>query len=280
MANFQAVKKRILFVAILLPIQGFSQSTNTILGAQACGMGYASSAIQNEWSFFGNMAGLTAVHEVTIASAYEVRALPGANRTGLVGAFPMKTGVTAIGAYRFGDDIYSEQSMQGAYAHRIGKTSLGIRAGYWQYRAEGFGTRGLLAISFGGITQLSNNFYLAAWIQNLNMPKIRFSEKQVAPIKLTASIVYKASESLLLTTEVEKDILYKVLWKAGLEYRVHKKLCLRTGLNLNPRAAFFGVGFQHGRIKIDYSLQGFGLLGPAHQASAAYRLNQKKQQTP
>jgi hypothetical protein len=280
MANFRAMLLRLLFWLLSLPWMAYAQSTQTTLGARAAGMGYAFAPAHDEWSFFGNAAGLASLKNKTVATAFESRALPGANRMGLVGIMPLKTGVTGLGIFKFGDALYSEQSIQAAYAHAIGKTSFGVRSGYWQYRAEGFGTRGLLAVSLGGITNLTRHISIAAWIQNINMPKLRFSEKQVAPIKLTAAISFKPSDNFLLISEIEKDVLYNALWKTGIEYRIHKKVFARTGFNINPGSAFFGVGFQTWRIKIDYALQSFSPLGLTHQASASYRLTQLDKQVP
>ena len=250
------------------------------MGARAAGMGYASSTLRDEWSFFGNAAGLATTKNFIVASAYDARALPGGNRLGLADIMPIKIGVLAAGVFRFGDDVYSEQFIQAAWAHQIGKTALGVRFNYLQYRTVGFGTHGLVGIHLGGITQLTKQISIGAWIQNLNMPKIKFNDKETAPVKLIASLGFKPTEKFVLNAEVEKDILYKPLWKVGMEYQVHKKFFARSGFNLNPGAVFFGIGFQSWRVKIDYALQSFTALGPSHQASASYRINKISKDQP
>lgn len=253
----------------------YGQSTSTLLGARAAGMGYASGALTDEWSFFGNSAGLAMEKNNTIASAYEVRGLPGGNRFGVVGVIPLKFGVSAVGIFKLGDDLYSEQFIQAAFAHQIGKTSLGVRLGYMQYNAQGFGTHGILGVHLGGITRLTKQLTIGAWIQNINTPKLKFNDKQTAPVKLYTSIKFNPLDKFLLALEIENDILYEPIWKFGMEYQIHKKIFVRSGVNLNPGAAFFGLGFQTWRVKIDYALQSFSPLGPTHQASASYRVNKK-----
>jgi hypothetical protein len=280
MANFQAMFLRFILLTALFPSVCYAQSANTVQGARAAGMGNAFAVMPSEWNFFGNMAGLASLKIATISSTYEARALPGANQMAVMGIKPLKSGVTGIGIFRFGDDVYNEQAIQGAYAHQIGNTALGVRAGYYQYRTVGFGTRGLLSVSLGGITQISKQVSIGAWIQNVNMPKLRFSEKQVAPVKLIAAIGYKPTENFILTAEIEKDVLYEALWKGGMEYRVHKKVFVRSGFNINPGSAFFGLGFQSWRVKIDYALQTFSVLGPTHQASASYRISMQDKEAP
>lgn len=265
--------KRLVSLLLVVPCMCFAQSISTQLGARAAGMGYASATLLDEWSFFNNIAGLAETKNMAVASAFEARALPGANRMGALATLPFSFGVGAVGIFRFGDDVYSEQFVSAGFANKIGKTSLGVRIGYLQYRAAGFGTRGALSINVGGITQLTPKLTIGAWIQNINQPKINFNDTEKAPVKLLAALAFKPADKFLLTTEIEKDVLYQPLWKTGMEYWIHKKIAARMGFNINPGSAFFGVGFQSWRIKIDYALQSFTTLGPSHQASATYRIN-------
>jgi hypothetical protein len=265
--------KRLGYLLLLLPCLCVAQSISTQLGARAAGMGYASATLQDEWAFFNNMAGLAEVKNFSAASAFEVRTLPGANRMGALATLPFSFGVGAVGVFRFGDDVYSEQFISVGFANKIGKTSLGVRMGYLQYRAVGFGTRGALSINVGGITQLTPKLSIGAWIQNINQPKLNFNDSEKAPVKLLAALAFKPVDKFLLTTEIEKDVLYQPIWKTGMEYWVHKKIAARMGFTINPGSAFFGVGFQSWRIKIDYALQSFTILGPSHQASATYQIN-------
>lgn len=251
-----------------------AQSSSTLLGARAAGMGYASATMQDEWAIFNNVAGLANVDERIVATAYELRpALPGANRAGVLAAMPFSFGVTGLGVFRFGSELYSEQIISLAFAHQIGKTSLGGCLNYIQYKAEGFGTHSALGLNVGGITRLTSQLSIGAWIQNLNQPKVNFSEKEQAPVKLTAALSFKATEKFTVVTEVEKDVIYTPIWKTGMEYVIHQKFFARVGFNVNPNAMFLGIGFQSWRIKIDYACQSLTQLGASHQASATYRLS-------
>ena len=237
-------------------------------------MGYASATLNDEWAFFNNIAGLAKVKEQLAATSLEVRpSLPGANRMGALYTQPFSFGTTALGLFRFGDDVYSEQMVSIGFANQIGNTSLGAKLSYIQYRALGFGTRGTLGLNIGGITQLTPAISIGAWIQNINQPKINFADKEKAPVKLLAALSFRASEKFIVITEIEKDVLYDPLWKTGMEYTIHKKFFARAGFNLNPNAWFMGVGFNSWRIKIDYALQSLTQFGASHQASASYRFS-------
>lgn len=265
---------RLVCLFVVAPCLCLAQSASTLLGSRAAGMGYASATLQDEWSFFNNVAGLAGIKNTNVASAFDVRvSMPGSNRMGALVTQPFSFGTGAVGVFRFGDDVYSEQFISAGFANKIGKTSLGIRVGYLQYRAVGFGTRGALSINVGGITELTSKLSIGAWIQNINQPKINFSDAEKAPVKLLAALSFKPVDRFLLSTEIEKDVLYQPLWKTGMEYWIHKKIAARMGFNINPGSAFFGIGFQSWRIKVDYALQSFTLLGPSHQASVTYRVN-------
>jgi hypothetical protein len=266
----------LLFLIYLTSAQLYSQSASTLLGARAAGMGYASATVQDEWSFFNNIAGLAGIKEKAFAATYEVRPnLPSANRLGALFAMPFSFGSTGFGVFKFGNDVYSEQIIALGYANQIGKTSLGARISYIQYKAEGYGTHGALGINVGGITQITPQIAVGAWIQNINQPKIDFADKEKAPVKLLLALSFKASEKFFVVTELEKDVLYKTLWKTGMEYAVHKKFFARAGFNIQPNSFFIGVGYNGARIKIDYALQSFTQIGASHQASASYRIGKK-----
>jgi len=251
-----------------------AQSTSTLLGARAGGMGNAASALTDEWAFFNNIAGLANVKDRTVASSYEVRpSLPGANRMGALFTLPFSFGTSALGVFRFGDAVYSEQMLSLGFANQIGNTLLGAKLSYIQYRAEGFGTHGALGLNIGGITQLTSKISIGAWIQNINQPKINFADKEKAPVKFLAALQFKPSERFILATEIEKDVLYQPLWKTGMEYTIHKKFFARVGFNVHPNAVFMGIGYKSGRIKIDYALQTLTQLSASHQASASFRFS-------
>ncbi len=268
--------RKTLFLSLtFLTIQLEAQSVSTLLGARAAGMGYASATLNDEWAFFNNIAGLAKVNESMGGCVLDVHpALSGGNRMGAMFTMPFSFGTSAVGLFRFGDDLYSEQMISAGFANQIGNTSLGAKLSYIQYRAEGFGTHGALGINIGGITQLTKQISIGAWIQNINQPKINFGDREKAPVKLLAALSFKPSEKFIVVSEIEKDVLYRALWKTGMEYAIHEKFFARAGFNVHPNAMFLGVGFKSWRIKIDYAIQSFTQLGASHQASASFRFSQ------
>ncbi|MBK5279413.1 MAG: hypothetical protein JJE09_11185 [Bacteroidia bacterium] len=248
-----------------------AQSSLTTIGARTAAIGNTSSTLSDEWSVLNNIGGLARVSETNAAFSFEARpALPGSSRMAAAFSTPLKTGVLGVGVYKFGDKIYSEQIITTGFSNQFGIASLGLKLNYIQYRAEGFGTKGALSVSAGGIAEITDQLSIGAYIQNLNQPKLTNGER--VPVKLSVGLSFKPAEEILLISEIEKDLAYEPTIKAGMEYCIHKKLFARTGFNLNPEAAFFGIGFKGWRLKFDYAIQYNNSLNFAHQASACYRL--------
>lgn len=251
-----------------------AQSVSTQMSARFQGMGYASSATFDAWGIYTNMAGIAKISQTTASFAYDLRnAIPGANRTAMVLALPVKFGVAGFGAFTFGDDVYSESILSAGFSNQLGLAALGIKINYIQYRVEGFGTKSAFTLNFGGIAELTPKLSIGAHITNINQPKL--SSEDRLPTKLSMAIAFKPTEKVFIVSELEKDLDYDATWKLGAEYFFHSKFCARTGFNVAPNASFFGLGFKTTKFTIDYALQHSVLLNFSHQASVTYQFIKK-----
>lgn len=252
------------------------QSVSTLMGARAKGLANSSACLTDEWSLFNNPAGLASLTEAAFVVAYDKTPnLPGSDRMVAAATFRALKGSLSSGVFRFGDQRYSEQIATVGYANQFGLASLGARLNLVQYNAEGFGTRSVVSLNFGGIAELTPRIKVGAHIINLNQPVISDDNRERLPTKLIAGIVYMPQESLLIAVEVEKDIEFKALWKTGIEYKAFRKVSFRTGFNLLPEAAFIGVGFRSRRIVLDYAMEYSVFMGTSHQVSAGYPFHSK-----
>jgi hypothetical protein len=239
-------------------------------------MGYASSTNADAWSVFNNVAGLAKVHQFASSFAYEIQpTLADANRMAFSITAPSSVGSFGLGIFRFGNEVYSEHLMSFAAANQIGNTSLGVRLNYVQYRAESFGSTNAFSLDFGGITQITQRLSVGAYIINLTQSKLARTDGERLPTKLVAGFGYKASDNVLIATELEKDIEYAATWRSGIEYSIYKKVFFRTGVSLNPNAAHFGLGAQKKELKFDYAVKGIQSFGLAHQLSVIYFLSSR-----
>lgn len=241
------------------------------------GMGNANSAITDEWTLFNNIGGLGRVKQATAIFGYEARpALIGANRLGAGFIMPFKFGTLGIGAHRFGDDLYNEHLVSAGFGNQFGNTSLGIRVNYIQYRADFFGSHDAITLDFGGITQITDQLYVGAFILNITQSRLEQTDEEKLPTKLIVGVGFKPDDKILITSDIEKDIDYKPTWKVGIEYFVYQKIAFRTGYNLRPSAFFMGCGFQKKNLKVDYAIKLADPLGTTHQASASFIISKKE----
>ncbi|MBL0741330.1 hypothetical protein [Chryseolinea lacunae] len=267
----------IAFAMLIVSPLCIAQSSSTQMSARALGMGYASGCSADEWSLFNNIGGLSGVTQTTAAFTYNaVPSFKPFNRTAALVATPLSFGVVGAGVYRFGDDVYNEHMLSVGFSNAFGLASLGAKATYVQYNITGFGTKGVVSVSFGGIATLTSRLSVGAYITNLTQPLLSTTDNERLPTVITAGVAFKASDNTSVTTELQKDLDYALLWKTGLECRVHKKVFARTGFNLHPNAAFAGLGFRPKRFALDYAFQYTGTFGAHHEATVAYRVNSKQ----
>ena len=254
-----------------------AQSSSTLIGGRACGLAYSSSCLGDEWSVFNNIGGLATVESTTVSFTYDSQpSFKPFNRMAAVIALPLKFGVAGAGVFRFGDHLYSEQLLALGFSNKFGLASLGLKVNYLQYKAEGFGSKGVVTISFGGIAKLTEKISVGAHVININQPTLSSLEHEKISTILIVGSTVKLSSEMFITTELEKDLSYPVKWKTGFEYQPYKKFIVRTGVHVNPTAAFFGFGFRPKKFKFDYSYQHNFTLGSRHQATVGYVFITKK----
>ncbi len=253
-----------------------AQSSATLMGARASGVGYTSSCLADEWSIFNNVSGLAKVKRPTAAFTYDAQpSFKNFNKTAAVFAMPLKIGVTGLGIYRFGDELYNEQILSGAFASTFGIASLGLNINYIQYNTEGFARKDAVSISAGGIANITPIISVGAYITNINQPKLSNGDNERLPTILTLGISFKTTQNLIIATEIRKDLDYEATWKAGIEYTFHTKFVFRTGVNVNPNAGFFGFGFKTKKISLDYAYAYSFDIGGRHQATVSYQFKSK-----
>jgi hypothetical protein len=224
-----------------------------------------------------NIGGLAKVEQAAAAFSQEINpSFTSFSRTAAVFVMPVSYGVAGVSIFRFGDDLYSEQIISAGFANTFGITSIGVKLNYIQYRVNGFGTKGMFTISAGGITRLTKKILIGTYITNINQPKLSETAKEHLPTIIAAGLGVNASESLFITTEIEKDLDHDPVWRAGMEYSINKKFKGRAGFNLNPDAFFAGFGFVSLKFKLDYSFQYNQVLGNSHQATIGYLFGKKK----
>lgn len=246
------------------------------MGARAQGMGYASSCLSDVWSLTNNVAGLAKIKSAVGAVSYDaVPSFESFNRMAAAIALPFRTFAVGASVFRFGDDLYNEQILSLGISNTFGLASLGVKMNYIQYRAEGVEPYGAFTVSFGGIAALTPDLSFGAHIVNINQPIVHHVTGERIPTRLVAGMAFTLSEKLVAAAEIEKDLRHTPTLKAGIEYQPVKKIAFRSGVNLHPESAFFGLGFKIRKLDLDYSLQYKHIFGLSHHAAVTFPLSRK-----
>lgn len=235
-------------------------------------MGQTASCLEDTWSAVNNPGGLSGIVKPSFAVGVERSpALPGANRMAAVFALPLSFGTSALAISRFGDALYSEQLVSMAFANRLGLASLGARISYLEYQAEGFGSKGLFSLAFGGIARLTPGFSVGAQIINLNQPTLSAADNEQLPADITIGAAYKPDKQFMLSAEIEKGATVGPLLRAGMEYQPNATFSFRSGFSFHPKAAFVGIGVSPGKWHFGYGYEHLLLAPGRHSASIEYR---------
>lgn len=265
----------VFFAFLVISASVHAQSVSTRMGARAGSLGNAGFALRDESSFFQNAGALGFADYPSAFFAHElVPELIGANRSAVAVSLPLFSGIFSAGAFRFGDDVYSEQLVAAGFAHRLGETSLGVKVNMLQYRADGFGTRTAFTVDVGGLTQLTPEWSVGAGIFNVNQSSLNDDEK--LPVVFVAALSWHTPDGPLLILETEKHLQAPLAIRGGMEIGIRKKLLARSGFSVQPVTLTAGIGWITTRLKLDFATQYHQVFGFIYQASAGYSLTRKR----
>ncbi|NJN28462.1 MAG: hypothetical protein HC819_22065 [Cyclobacteriaceae bacterium] len=271
-------KLTLLFFLASIIYPSYAQIGDTDFGARSRSMGHSNATIEDEWSIFNNVGGISAVADGTVCFGYDrYFAIEGFDRVAAAAIQPFQFGTLGASVYRFGDELYNESIISAAYGNKIGFVSLGLRVNYLQIRVEEFGTSGALFFDFGGIVSLIPKLSFGAYISNISMSGLSDESSTEIPVIMKIGFSYRPVKSLKLNIDLNKDMEYTPNIKAGLEYSIQDKFFVRTGLNTDPFVGFFGAGVWLNRFRIDYAVGANAYLGSSHQATVSFTYHKNDQ---
>lgn len=265
------MKVTLLLLLLSCAFLSLAQVGSFNIGGRSAAMAGASLTLGDEYSLFNNIGGLGRVENHAAFASYQNRY--GVSQFQVIGAGAVYTndiGNAGVGFYKFGDDIYSEQRVHLAVGNKIQMVSLALGVDYLQYNIATVGTSQAFAIQFGGIAEISPQLRFGAHIFNLNQAKFDSETGERIPSVMKGGFSYRPSDELMLNAEIEKDLDFDEIFKAGLEYRIVEKVFIRTGISTKPFIGAFGVGFHPKNLKFDYGFSNDSTLGSIHEISLAY----------
>ena len=260
-------------VAFLLLLSNHAQDGKFDLGARNSGMGCASVTLGDPYSLFNNIGGLAQVKEHHVFGGYQNRY--GISELQVLGAgaiYHSSIGNVGLGFYRFGGELFSQQRIHLAVGNQFQLVSLGLGVDLIQYDVSTVGTKQVVSLQFGGIAEITRQLQFGAHIFNLNLAELVEETGERVPTIMKAGISYRPSNELMINIEVEKDLDFDEIIKAGIEYELVEAVFVRTGVITEPFTGTFGIGFYPKQFLFDYSYVNNSTLGAIHEVSLGYRL--------
>lgn len=251
-----------------------AQNGDFRLGARSAGLGGTSTTLIDSWSIFNNAGAIGALDQSAGMLSYQNRYDISAFQV-VGGAYVHHTDVVNAGLsfFRFGDDLFNQQKMTLAVGNSFDQVSLGLGVSFVQYNIESLGSEQAVILEFGGMATLTEQLTLGAHAYNITQSRI--SDLETLPTVLKAGLAYTPIKALLISLEVQKDLDFDAILRAGLEYEIVKNVWVRTGFNTEPFKSAFGGGWKWKSFVVDYAFNDQSDLGAIHEVSLTYLLNER-----
>ncbi len=267
----------ITFIFFIMSIFSFAQNgVHPMAGARGVAMGDAAVAFNDINSAFSNQAGLAFLDGLGFALGAERRFLTSEiNSVTAAFAYPTSAGTFGLAANYYGFSGYNEQRIGISYARKLmSKLAIGAQIDYLGFAIPEYGNKSIITFELGFQAQLIENLYVGAHVFNPIRQEIVENEKVPTIFRLGAS--YNPTKKLIISSELEKDMDYDMVFKAGIEYFLIDILALRVGVSTNPTLNSFGLGLKlKNGLKIDVASSYHYALGFTPAFTLSYEMGKK-----
>jgi hypothetical protein len=214
-------------------------------GARGLAMGGTGLTFTDIHASWSNPAGLGALNTPELALYGEQRfALADLKQISATGAFPVgNNGAVGLVLGYYGFEGYNEQRVGLLYGRKLSdKINLGAQVYSFNTRIPDYGSKNVVSFELGLQAEISPQIKVGT--RMANPIRVAVLEDEYLPSLLAIGLAYQPGKQLLLLAEVEKDILFPVRVRVGLEYQLLDVLQLRMGVATQPALWSFGVGYK------------------------------------
>jgi len=261
---------------------------NYPIGARSAALGNASVTLSDIWSMHHNQAGIAGITEPMVGIHYENRfSLNELSLKAAVFALPLpgaSGNVLGVSVTSFGYSAYSDMKIGLAYGKQFGnKYAVGLQLDYLQTSiGNDYGSKNSMAAEVGVQAEILEDLSIGIHIFNLTRTKLleyTVQDKGLiehVPTIMRLGVNYAFSDKVNVTLETEKDIFFKAIFKAGVEYHPIEMLYLRGGLSSDPVYNSFGFGLDVNGFRLDFAASKHQILGYTTQISLLYNFAKRK----
>ncbi len=255
--------------------QSFAGTENNGRGSKSTGMSNAFVAVaDNAWAIYYNPAGLSSLHSFE-SSVFFVPQQFGLNElktVALASAVPTDFGTLGIGVSQFGFELYKETQVSLGFGKKIDSgVSAGLTANVGRISITDYGATQSLTLDVGLLAQLHEQVSLGFSYKNFLGAEVG-TRRERLPQVFSLGAQYTPVKNFLLTTELEKDIRYPAIIKAGAEQTFFDMLSIRAGVSNNPDKFSAGLALRYTLFEFAYAGYSHPQLGWTHQIDLTFRL--------
>jgi hypothetical protein len=256
----------------------FAQTLQRPVAAPYISFGACSLNHLNVFSFISNQAALAQVKNMA-AGVYGERRfmLNELNTYTAVFALPTQSGNFGLKTNYSGFSDYNETQLGLAYARKLGtKVDIGVQFNYNSIRVSGYGNASAISFEAGSLFHITDKLHTGFHVSNPVGGRFGKEQQEKLPSAFTAGFGYDASEKFFFSIELVKEEDQPINAEAGLQYKMHPRLLIRTGISSASSSAWMGFGFLLKSFRLDASASYHPLLGITPGLLLVFNLNKKE----
>jgi hypothetical protein len=269
----------VISVFLLIHLPGICGGEYKVLGARAIGMGGVSVTTSDLWSAGNNQAGNAWTPGISCGIFFENRFMvKELSYKSFALTVNGKPGAFSAVCIHFGTSLYNETKAGCSYSRKFGNHfSTGIQLNYYRIQiGDGYGCKNLFNCELGLMFRPDRHFVAGFHCVNPVPVRISLVSDESLPTLIQLGLSYCYSEVLILSAEIEKDILNKPLIRIGAEYRFARILSARTGISTGPFQFSIGAGILVNRFSIDLASEYHQYLGFSPSVSIQYQIRNER----
>lgn len=242
------------------------------VGSRIQGLAGAGIVLEDPFSSFCNQAGLAGFKSIVVAATHEMPYLiNGLSVSSVSFVIPASPGVFSFNGSSAGFSLWKESRAGLAFARKFGsRLSAGIQIdGFFARMPDVVPMRPVFTWEMGILSQPLPDLLIGLHLFNPVRADYPDTRNQRLPVSLAFGAGYRPVNTFLLTMEVEKELLYPLSFRAGIEFEPVTNFFLRYGYN-SVKGHATGVGFRTRHLSIDVAFSRHFHLGYSPSISFGY----------
>lgn len=169
-----------------------------------------------------------------------------------IAAMRALSGAIGFQADYFGSSLFNETQLGIMYGRKItSQIDVGVKFNYHTVRVSGYGAASAVNFEGGAIFHLTENLHSGIHVYNPAGTRLGKTGLEKLASVYVFGFGYEASERLFISTEVVKHEDLPIGVNVGLQYNLHARVFIRTGVSTVNSDSYVSAGLDVGFGRID-----------------------------